>query len=340
VSADISDPREIEHHPRRRTTLVGHADAERRLLQNFRSGRMHHGWLFTGPKGIGKATLAYRLARFILARRDEVTATSLFVPGEAPVARRIAAAGHPDLFVLERVWDAEKERLKTEIAVDDAREAIGFFERTAAEGGWRVLIVDAADDLNRESANALLKTLEEPPPRALVILIAHRPGGLLRTIRSRCVTLPLLPLSEADTLEVMRGLTGTAGEDLVHAAQLAHGSPGRALALLGSTGANLFRKFTGLCAQANAVDMAGRIQVAEGLAARNAGDAFDVFGELLIGWSGKLAREAALGGRPAAALAQAHDEIALSFRRADALNLDRRQTAIEAMAAIEAALKQ
>jgi DNA polymerase-3 subunit delta' len=239
--------------------------------------------------------------------------------------------------VLERTWDGEK--LKSDISVEDAREAIGFFERTAGEGGWRILIVDAADDLNRESANALLKTLEEPPSRAVVILIAHRPGGLLRTIRSRCVTLSLNPLTETQTLDVLASLDTPKDAKTVDAARLSEGSPGRALELLDSVGANLFRQFIGLRPSGKAADTAVWLPIAEGLAARNAGDAFYTFGELLIGWTGAQARQVALHGQGAQALAEAHDEIALSFRRADALNLDRRQTAIEAMATVAAAFK-
>jgi DNA polymerase-3 subunit delta' len=334
MSKDAGDPRETPHHPRRRSILIGHAAAEAKLLQGHRSGRMHHGWLFSGPKGIGKATLAYRLARFILSRNEGET---LAVSEDKPTARRIAANGHPDLFVLERAWDGEK--VKSEISVDDARQAIGFFERTAGEGGWRILIVDAADDLNRESANALLKTLEEPPPRALVILIAHRPGGLLRTIRSRCVMLSLAPLTESQTLDVLVSLDIAKDAKATEAARLSEGSPGRAVALLDSTGANLFKQFIGLRPGGKAADTASLLPIAEGLAARNAGDAFQIFGELLIGWTGAQARQAALQGQGAEALAEAHDEIALSFRRADALNLDRRQTAIEAMATVAAAFK-
>src|SRR5262245_31361465 len=174
MSEEAEDPRETENHPRRRIDLRGHRAAEALLLRQYASGRMHHGWLFVGPRGIGKATLAYRLARFVLTHADPASAgesTNLYVPPDSPVAHRIAARGHADLFTLERAYDAKSERLKTEIAVDDVRRASGLFARTAGEGGWRICIVDAADDLNTESANALLKILEEPPAQSLFIMV-------------------------------------------------------------------------------------------------------------------------------------------------------------------------
>ncbi len=183
AAEDNPDPREIAHHPRRRRTLYGHGAAEARLLGALRSGKLHHAWLLAGPRGIGKATLAYRFARFLLQFPDAGGRTSLQLAPEMPSARQVAAGAHPDLLVIERVYDAKNKRLKSEIAVDDARLAGNFFALTAGAGGWRIAIVDAADDLNSESSNALLKILEEPPPKSVFLLVSHRPGTLLRTIR-------------------------------------------------------------------------------------------------------------------------------------------------------------
>jgi DNA polymerase-3 subunit delta' len=157
-------------HPRATTALFGHAEAQRALLDAYRSGRVPHAWLIGGPPGIGKATLAYRFARFVLAHPDAQAsdvrlARSLAVDPDHPVARRIAAQSQNDLFALERVINEKTGKLYTVIRVEDVRRAVAFFGTTAGEGGWRIAIVDSADELNRESANALLKVLEEPPPR-------------------------------------------------------------------------------------------------------------------------------------------------------------------------------
>ncbi len=175
----------------KRRSLFGHEDAERSLLESYKSGRIAHAWLIGGPPGIGKATLAYRLARFVLAHPDprapEVqNATSLAVDADHPVARRMAAQAQGDLLVLERSLNEQTGKLYTVIRVDDVRRTVSFFGSTAGEGGWRIAIVDAVDDLQREGANALLKVLEEPPQRSLLLLISHAPGRELPTIRSRC----------------------------------------------------------------------------------------------------------------------------------------------------------
>ena len=194
--------------PRETTALFGHADAERSLLEAYKSGRIAHAWLIGGPPGIGKATLAYRLARFVLAHPDPAApgaqkASSLAVAADHPVARRIAAQAQADLLVLERVINEQTDKLYTVIRVDDVRRAVPFFGSTAGEGGWRIAIVDAVDDLQREGANALLKVLEEPPPRTLLLLVSHAPGRELPTIRSRCRRLLLRPLDVADVARAL-----------------------------------------------------------------------------------------------------------------------------------------
>ncbi|HJX21459.1 MAG TPA: DNA polymerase III subunit delta', partial [Steroidobacteraceae bacterium] len=164
--------------PRETTVLHGQTEAERTLLEAYQGRRFHHAWLIAGPAGIGKATLAYRMARFVLAHPDPGTpavqrATSLHIDADHPVARRIAAQGHGDLLVLERTVNEKTNKLRQDIQVDDVRRTVTFFGSTAGEGGWRVAIVDAVDELNREGANALLKILEEPPRRAVLLLVSH-----------------------------------------------------------------------------------------------------------------------------------------------------------------------
>jgi DNA polymerase III subunit delta' len=225
-------------HPRATTVLFGHALAETALLTAYRSGRVPHAFLIVGTKGIGKATLAYRMARFVLAHpdpaaREVLAAASLAVDAKNPVARRIAAQAQPDLLVIERTLN-DKGVLHKQIAVEDIRRTVGFFGSTAGEGGWRVAIVDAVDELNRSGANALLKVLEEPPQRALLLLVCHSQARVPATLRSRCRILNLRPLAEADVAAATAAATGQPADDpdIAAAATAADGSVMRALALL------------------------------------------------------------------------------------------------------------
>ena len=213
--------------PRENPSLVGHQAAEAAMEAALQGGRLHHAWLITGPEGVGKATLAFRFARRLLAG-----GARLEMPATDPVFRRVAAATHADLLTIEREWDEKKKRLKKQIAVDSVRQIPRFLQLTPAEGGWRVVILDGAEDVNAASANALLKILEEPPARAVLILVCSARGRLLPTIRSRCRHLPLAPLPDA----AMQAILAQALPDLPQAdratlAALAEGSPGRALAL-------------------------------------------------------------------------------------------------------------
>ena len=247
--------------PRETTVLHGQAEAERALLEAYRGRRFHHAWLIAGPAGIGKATLAYRMARFVLAHPDPRTpavqrATSLQVDADHPVARRIAAQAHGDLLVLERTINEKTNKLRQDIQVDDVRRTVTFFGSTAGEGGWRVAIVDAVDELNREGANALLKVLEEPPRRAVLLLVSHSAARVLPTIRSRCRLLALRPLL---TTEVARAAATAIGEDaeaanIKAAAAVADGSVRRALALLDGEALDLRSRITALLEQLPAVD--------------------------------------------------------------------------------------
>jgi len=237
VSADDS----AVPHPRETLTLHGHVEAEHAFLDAYRGGRMPHAWLIGGARGIGKATLAYRTARFVFAHPDPAmpavqNAESLALPADNPAVRRVAAQGHSDLLALERVED-DKGKMSTVIPVDMVRKTIGFFGSTAGEGGWRVCIVDSADELNAAGANALLKILEEPPAKCLLLVVSHAPGRLLPTIRSRCRRLALRPLSPEDVARSLAdALRRDAGEsDIKAAATASDGSVARALDLLGGT---------------------------------------------------------------------------------------------------------
>jgi DNA polymerase-3 subunit delta' len=255
VSEDGTDDRDVLL-PRENFALFGHADAEQTLLESYKSGRIAHAWLIGGPPGIGKATLAYRFARFVLAHPVPQApavqnATSLAVDEDNLVARRIAAQAQGDLLVLERTVNEQTGKLYTVIRVDDVRRSVGFFGSTAGEGGWRIAIVDAVDDLQREGANALLKVLEEPPARTLLLLISHAPGRELPTIRSRCRRLLLRPLADEDVVRAIAHGTGRAADDehVRAATAAADGSVGRALRFLDEKALALRQRVLDLFAQ-------------------------------------------------------------------------------------------
>jgi DNA polymerase III subunit delta' len=222
--------------PRETTVLFGHDSAEREVLAVYRSGRIPHAWLIGGEPGIGKATLAYRIARFVLAEPDPSRASAAETLACDPAhrtVRRVAVNAHPDLLVLERT-PGDTGKMRTVITVEQVRRLATFFGSTAGEGGWRVCIVDSADELKYpEGSNALLKMLEEPPPRSLFLLVSHAPGRLLPTIRSRCRRLALRPLGQGDVARAASTALGVDAGDPAIAAAAARGSVSRAIALAG-----------------------------------------------------------------------------------------------------------
>jgi DNA polymerase-3 subunit delta' len=226
--SDAPDQAHGASHPRDVFTLYGHEREEDTLAEALTSGRMHHAWLIGGPRGLGKATLAYRFARRLLGAKQNGS-RPFDVSADDPVSRRISANAHPDLFVLRRTPGERGDKLRRDIVVDDARALGEFFSLMPAEGGWRVAIVDAVDELNRNAANAILKTLEEPPPRAILLLLAHAPGAALPTIRSRCRRLNLRALNDDFVAQAVEAATGAKVDPAV--LKLAGGRPGRAIAL-------------------------------------------------------------------------------------------------------------
>lgn len=239
-------------HPRETTALFGHQAAEATLLNSYRGGRIPHAWLISGPQGIGKATLAYRMARFVLAHRDPAsrevqTASTLALDPGHPVVRQIAAESHGGLLALERTAN-DKGVMRSVITVDETRETVSFFGSTAALDGWRVCIVDTVDELNANAANALLKVLEEPPQRSLFLLITHAQARVLPTIQSRCRKLPLRALSTDDVMSALTlAAAGEADDPAVRAvAEASEGSVSRAANLLGGGALKLHQRTAAL----------------------------------------------------------------------------------------------
>jgi DNA polymerase-3 subunit delta' len=241
-------------HPRETLDLYGHREAEKTLLSVYRSGRIPHAWLIGGVQGIGKATLAYRMARFVLTNGNPFAgavqhAETLWVDASEPAARHIASGAHGSLLTLERTLN-DRGVLRTVITVDETREAIPFFGSTAAADGWRLCIVDTVDELNPNAANALLKILEEPPQRSLFLLVSNAPGRVLATIQSRCRKLLLRSLSTTEVIGAAAKALGLAANDpaLAEAAAASEGSVARAIRLLGGDALKLQQRTAALLA--------------------------------------------------------------------------------------------
>jgi DNA polymerase-3 subunit delta' len=328
MSPQASDDADTPH-PRATTALFGHGAAEAALLAAYRSGRIPHAFLLVGPKGIGKATLAYRLARFVLAHADSASpdvaaATSLAVDAGHPVARRIAAQAQGDLLVLERTPN-DKGVLRQQIAVDDVRRTVSFFGSTAGEGGWRIAVVDAVDELNRSSANALLKVLEEPPQRALLLLVCHSAARVPATLRSRCRIVTLRPLDETDVAAAAALATGASASDAAigEAAAAAEGSVGRALALLDGDALELRQQALAQLDRLPAVDTTALHALGEAIAGTDAAP-LAAFLDTVNAWlSRRLDRERGELGR-LARLAEAAERINAAARDTETYNLERK----------------
>lgn len=357
-------------HPRLTAGLFGHRAAERAMLDALASGRLHHAWLIAGQRGVGKATLAWRFARHVLARGSgEDAGASLFgdaAPPETlamapdhPVFRRVAARGHGNLMALEAGGDDGGKTSGRDIPVDEIRRLHGFFSRTAAEPGMRIAIVDSADEMNRNAANALLKLLEEPPAGGLLLLISHAPGSLLPTVRSRCRTLTLTPLTAGEMTDCLEHrLPELDAAERAALATLAPGSPGRAILLAREGGLELYRELLAMLATMPGLDIAAAHRLAGKLAPQAAVGRYTMFVELLRDWLARMVRAMAAGETAAEAFpgeaeaarrvlsataldrqVELWEKTGRLVDRARAVHLDRKQVVLDVLGMLDAAAR-
>lgn len=347
--------------PRENAELIGHPAAEQRLLTAYESERLPHAWLIHGPRGIGKATLAFRFARFVL--NGGSSAPGLF--GGSPdglsldpaneVFRRVASGGHGDLMTVERGVDP-KGKVRSVIPVEDARNVVSFLRKTSSEGGWRVVVVDPIDDMNVSATNALLKILEEPPNDVLLLLISHQPARLLPTIHSRCCHLPLSPLSEDSVLSLLQQHRPELDPAEAQAlARLSEGSIGNALQLHAIGGLELYKVLIDLISHLPRLDVVKLQAFGDQLARDSGGETFRTGMELLLWWLARMINGGARGEMPAPVvegegeimtrllarrpLAQwltLWDKTSALYNSADRANLDRKHVVISVFSEIEA----
>jgi len=312
--ATAPEPDRVEGapHPRETPRLIGQGVAERAFLDVFNSGRLHHGWLITGPRGVGKATLAWAIARFLLATPDPgaqdgglfgdapPAPDSLTIPADHPVARRIAAGSDPGLFHITRSLNDKTGRLRDRIVADDVRSLNHFLHLSSTDGGRRVVLIDSADEMNTQAANALLKMLEEPPARTVLLLVSHQPSRLLPTIRSRCRELRLAPLGAQDMAEALEQAGIAPEADATALAELSAGSVGEAVRLINLGGVAMYREIVEIASTMPRLDCARAIRLAEAAATRGAEDKLDLLLGLTDLFLARLARGGALGPPPEA----------------------------------------
>ena len=301
----LPDPDRLEGapHPRETGVLFGHAQQEAEFLRTFQSGRLHHAWMITGPKGTGKATLAWRLARFLLATPEDdggmfaaPPPTSLDIDAANPVARRLLQLAEPRNFLLRRAPNDKETALSQVISVDEVRKMKSFFALSAADGGRRTAIIDSLDEMNPAAANALLKLLEEPPANVTLFLIAHQPARLLPTIRSRCRELRLTALGPQDLADALTQAGGeVAPEDRAALAELSAGSVGEAFRLTNLDGLKLYAALVRLFTTLPRMDRPQAIAMAEIGGARGAAETFDLVVTLIDLFLARLARHGATG---------------------------------------------
>ena len=294
-------------HPRETLRLIGQSGAEADFLAAYTSGRLHHGWLLHGPRGVGKATLAWRIARFLLATPAGDSGgmfgappapATLDIDTNHPVAKRMMADGEPGLAVIIRSVNEKTDKMRGEIVVDDIRKLNRFFGLSATDGGHRVVIVDSADEMNVSAANALLKMLEEPPARTTILLISHQPSGLLPTIRSRCRGLRLSPLGPQDmhTALSATGVVMPANTD--HLSALAAGSVGDAMRLINLDGLKIYAELLAILNSLPQLDRPRALALAEAAAQRGATERFALLLDLIDTAMVRLARTGATGAPP------------------------------------------
>lgn len=290
-------------HPRETNLLIGQDQAEAEFLNAFRKGRLHHGWLITGPRGVGKATLAWRIARFLLIQAPQNTdsmfadapSETIDVPNDHPVVRRMLAGSESRLHVLRRPWDEKAKRLKLVIGVDEVRALKGFFSLSAADGGRRVVIVDSADEMNVNAANALLKLLEEPPADATILLVSYQPSRLLPTIRSRCRELRCATLSADDMASAMTAAGSETGRNANALSELSGGSVGEAVRLSNLDGMAVYSDLITLFATLPQLDRPRALKLAESSVGRTNEARYDLLLRLIDLFLARTARTGVIG---------------------------------------------
>ena len=318
--------------------LIGHDEAMQQVAEALKSGRMHHAWLLSGVEGIGKNTLAHHIAASVLSGgENEIGKINL----QHRVTKLITAEAHPDMLVIRRGVDEKTGEPRKVIVVDDVLKIAQFLHKTSTHGGWRVVIIDEAHLLNRNGQNAVLKILEEPPSRTLILITVTTPGALLPTIRSRCRVLPLAPLTDKQMKPIlMRNAPELSDAQLTRLIALSGGSVGFALKVAQTETLPLFEEVEGMLASNNQLDLSRLHKIAEKISPKSEGESYDVMTTLLVNHLSQAVKNMAVEQAAVANLdkkMKLWEKVEASFALADQANLDRKLAFINAINDIRAA---
>ena len=338
--------------PKDNAYLVGCEEAEKMFLDAWKNNSLHQSWLVSGIKGIGKTTFAYKIARFLLSDEKEKKEdlSSLDISPESITFRQISKGAHPEFKIIERGYlkterqkivkaikdgnymsDNELGELKrsTVISVDDVRTINEFLSKKSADGKWRVVLVDSVDEMNSSSANAILKILEEPPHKVLILLISHNPGGLLPTIKSRCAKLHLKPLKENQVASLLRRYRSNLSEDVIKKiASISCGSIGKAISYADGNALEFYEKIYSLVTSGKKFKTAEMLAFCDEVVSDE--NNYKLFKELVL----KFLSEQARALNKLEDIADMYDRVVKTFRETENLNLDKRQTIMIIMVAI------
>lgn len=330
LDANFSEPEEFT--PRSNPDLIGHEEIEGYLLKEYLDGRMPHAIILAGAKGIGKATLAYRLAKFLFAQNNSNNSPeTLAVSSNNPAFRRVVSLGHADLLVVEREYDEKRERFKAEIPVDAARKVAPFLQKTSAEGGWKVVIIDGADSLNQNGQNAILKILEEAPKKSLLILTANQPGLFLPTIRSRCRVLSMNSLNREIMLSLLnKTIPSLSLEDKNILMEMGEGSIGTAIEFYRNDGIKLYKEISSMLSNLPKLDMVKLHELAEKLGKSSAETSYYMAINIILKFCENKIRAKSRNGlsesyQETSYFLNSWDKISALAKNIDKFNLDKRQ---------------
>lgn len=343
---------ETSFNPKDNSYLIGHEAEEKMFLDAWKSNTLHQAWLISGLKGIGKATFAYKVARFLL-NADETrkeSYSSIEVSPDTQTFKQIANGAHPDFKLLERSYlkgerqkiikaikdgnyltDEELGDLKKSavITVDDVRTVNEFLSKKSADNRWRVVLIDSVDEMNTSSANAILKILEEPPHKTLMLLVSHNPSRLLPTIKSRCAKLELKLLADNVVASLLRRYRPETGEEEIKKiATIAGGSIGKAIAYVDGAAVKFYDKIYGLATSGKNFKTSEMLKFCDEAVATD--ESYDLFKEMVL----KFLSEQAHGLNKIEESADAFDKVCRIFTETEGLNLDKRQAVMNIMVQI------